>query len=97
MEYEAQLPAGTRIVKVKCLPSHRIHSDRGLRYAISVNADKPQIVNVHTKSKTKIWKKNVLRGYSIGETRHTVRQQVNSTIRIYLLDTGLALSRIEIF
>ena len=37
VEYHVKLPAGQRTIEVLCVPTHRIHAGRGLRYAISLD------------------------------------------------------------
>jgi hypothetical protein len=97
VEYQTELAAGSRRIVVKCLPTHRIYEGLGLRYAISVNGDKPQIVDVDTPTEARAWQTNVLRGYGTGETTHEVNSGGPATIRVYLLDPGLVINRLEIF
>ncbi len=97
IDYNAELKEGTHQITVKCLPTHSINSDYQLRYAISVNGDKPQVVNVNVDASGKVWSKNVLCGFSVGTSEHNVsakKQQTN--IRIYILDPGLVINQIEI-
>jgi hypothetical protein len=96
-EYEVKLPAGQRTVEVICVPTHRIHAGRGLRYAISLGHEPPTIVDVNSAAETPQWDKNVLRGYSIGRSVHKVDQDGMVKIRIALLDPGLLISQIKIY
>ncbi len=97
VEYKVKAPAGSRRVVVKCLPTHRIYEGLQLRYAISVNGDTPQVVDVGAASETRPWQKNVLRGFAQGETNHQVGEGDQVVIRLYLLDPGLVVNRIEVF
>lgn len=94
--FSTTLPAGSRTIQVRCLPTHRQHAGRGVRYAISVNNDAPQVVELETPTDNAQWKENVLRGYAQGSTIHTV-QQGNATIKVYFLDPGLVLSDIKVY
>jgi hypothetical protein len=96
-EYEIQLPAGQRTVEVICVPTHRIHDGRGLRYAVSFNDESPTIVNVDCRAETPPWEQNVLRGYSIGKSSHKLDKDGIVKIRLSLLDTGLLISQIRIY
>jgi hypothetical protein len=96
LDYKVKLTAGSDTITVKCLPTFRLYKGFGLHYAISVNGDEPQIVDVDTPSESKIWSANVLRGYSIGQTTHAVNKTGDGKLRIYLLDPGLVLSQIEV-
>ena len=93
-----KLTDGAHQITIKCLPTHSINNDYQLRYAISVNGDKPQTVNVNVDASGKVWSKNVLYGYSAGTTEHSVTSidKHSTTIRIYLLDPGLVINQIEI-
>ncbi|OCX52914.1 hypothetical protein BEL04_00885 [Mucilaginibacter sp. PPCGB 2223] len=96
VEYKANLTQGENSIIVKCLPTFKLYNGMGLRYAISVNGDMPQIVDINAKADTKEWSPNVLRGYSIGQTKHQVAKAGEGTIRIYLLDPSVVLSQVEI-
>jgi len=95
VEYETMLAEGERTVTVKCLPTQRIHEGRGLRYAVSVNVDEPQVVDVHTTTESFEWRRNVIRGYSMGRSTHHVAAGT-AVVRISLLDTGLVINEIEV-
>ncbi|WP_448699713.1 glycosyl hydrolase 115 family protein [Mucilaginibacter sp. AW1-3] len=94
--YKASLTAGSDSITVKCLPTFKLYNGMGLRYAISVNDDTPQVVDINAKADTKEWSPNVLRGYSIGQTKHQVAKAGEGTIRIYLLDPSVVLSQVEV-
>jgi hypothetical protein len=97
VDYEVRLPKGERKIEVVCLPTHRIHEGRGLRYAISVDGGAPHIENVHSPSKTSDWGTNVLRGYSSASFSFTLDQDMIVMLRIAILDAGLAISEIRIY
>lgn len=96
VEYKANLTQGDNTISVKCLPTFKLYNGMGLRYAISVNGDAPQVVDISARADTKEWAPNVLRGYSIGQTKHQVAKSGEGTIRIYLLDPSVVLSQVEI-
>jgi hypothetical protein len=97
VEYKTSLAAGSRRVVVKCLPTHRVYEGLGLRYAISVNGDTPQVVDVDAASETRPWSTNVLRGYCMGQTSHQVGSDGPTVIRLYLLDPSLVVDQVEVF
>jgi len=96
VEYKANLTEGENNIAVKCLPTFKLYSGMDLRYAISVNGDTPQVVDINAKADTKEWAPNVLRGYSVGQTKHQVAKAGEGTVRIYLLDPSVVLSQIEL-
>jgi hypothetical protein len=97
VEYKLNVSKGEKRIVVKCLPTHRIYDGLGLQYAISVNGGTPQIVNVDAAADTPQWSRNVLRGYSTGETKHPVDASGQAIIRLYLLDPGLVVNELDIF
>jgi hypothetical protein len=97
VEYKADLTPGSRRIVVKCLPTHRIYEGLHVRYAISVNGDTPQIVDVDAAAETRPWSLNVLRGYCTGETTHQVDSSGQAALRLYLLDPGLVINELEVF
>lgn len=96
LEYKANLAQGSNAITVKFLPTFRLYKGFGLRYAISVNNDEPQVIDVNTPSDNKLWAENILQGYSVGQTTHQVAKNGESTIRIYLLEPSLVVSQIEV-
>jgi len=98
VEYEAQLAKGQRTVEVKCVPTFGVYEGRGVRYAVSVNGDRPQVrdISAADNERDSDWARGVLRGYASSKTSHTVDKDGKSRIQIYLLDVSLAVSEIEI-
>ena len=78
------------------MPTQSTDNDEKLYYAISVNNDTPQWMNIHAESESATWKKNVLRGYTEGKSTHQVTVAGENTIRIYFPDEGVVINTIEI-
>jgi hypothetical protein len=95
LEYRVTVEAGARLVSVQCLPTHRIHEGRNLCYAIQVNHGPVEFRDVHCDSQTGQWSKNVLQGFSQGQSLHRV-DAGEALIRLYLLDPGLVVMRLVI-
>jgi hypothetical protein len=96
VEYKTNLSDGKYTISVKALPTHAIQKEQGVRYGISINNDRIQIVNVNYSAENPVWKENVLRGYAVGQTVHSVNSTTASVIRIYLLDAGIVINQLEI-
>ncbi len=88
--------AGEHQVEVKCLPTQGVNNGINVRYAIAVNGDQAQIINVAPASENNTWKQNVLQGYASGITKHQVAKAGKSVIKIYLLDPGVVINQLEI-
>ncbi len=97
VEYEMDLAPGSYILQLRCLPTHAIHKGRGLGMAVTVNGSEPVIQDINNPEENKAWKTDILRGYTEANTPFTVTKQGKQLIRVYLLDTGLALNTLEIF
>lgn len=96
VEYAVSLKSGNYKLSLKCLPTQAIHTGRNLAMAVMVNNQPPQFVDVSQAGDEKKWKINLMRGYSEEIVPININKEGESIIRIYLLDTGLALSRIDI-
>ncbi|MVN20817.1 glycosyl hydrolase 115 family protein [Mucilaginibacter arboris] len=96
LEYQVDLPKGDHRIKIKCLPTFGVYEGRGVRYAISVNDETPQVINVAPASENAVWKQNVLQGYASGETLHHLKNSGKNSIKIYPLDPGTVINQLEI-
>lgn len=83
LEYElAIFTPGALNLSVFCQPTHIADAGRGLRYAVALNDEPPQIVSLETAEYSKAWAANVLRSAATGQTRHQVKQPGRQTLRI---------------
>lgn len=88
---------GPAQIEVRCLPTHRITSDHpGLRYAISVNDEAPQILDLHANEYTPAWNANVLRAYSSGVSEHLLASPGRQVITLRMVDPGIVIDQIII-
>lgn len=96
VEYQVNLAAGDNQITIKCLPTFRIYAGLNMRYAISINQEEPQFVDLNTKAESKAWEQNVLRGYMQGETVYHSATAAKATVRIYMTDPSLVISQIAV-
>lgn len=94
---ELKLPVGHRRVLVRCMPGHAIHEGRGLRVAVSLGYSAPVIQNVDLPAYSDAFNKSVLCGYSVAEAEFDLKTNGSCTLRLALLDPGLAISRIVFY
>lgn len=97
VEYEITVKPGQYILQLRCLPTHAIHKGRNLGMAVTVNGAGPVLLDINNPEENKAWKTDILRGYAEANMPITVSKQGKQLIRVYLLDTGLALNTLEIF
>lgn len=96
VEYSFKLNDPKKELLVQCLPTQAIHSGRALRMAVVIDNQAPLFADVNNPKEDEIWRENVLRGYSQAKFSFEFKEAAYHTVRIYILDTGLALSRIEL-
>lgn len=75
-------------------PTHIADASRGLRYAIALNDEPPQIVSLETAEYSKIWAANVLRSAAVGQTQHAVKQPGRQALHIWMVDPGVVIDKI---
>lgn len=97
IEYEFQTDTSFLELQVRCLPTHRIHMGKALRYAVSVDDGPVQVVDVNAPSKSAAWTMNVMRGFSVGKSSHKLQMRQIHKIRIFFLDAGLVINRLDLF
>ncbi len=83
-------------VSVFCIPTHRIHPGRRLRYAIAIDSETPRMVDVDTAENDKTWAINVLRAAAIGKTEHKNISPGKHTLKIWMVDPGVLLDKIVV-
>ncbi len=89
------------VISTYCLPTHRVHEGRGLRYAIAIDDEPPQIVDFyedggHGGEQSPRWRENVARNAAITVTRHQLTAAGRHTLRIWAVDPGVVLDKIVI-
>jgi len=96
VEYIVNLKAGEYQLSLKSLPTKTINKERNLNMTLVINGQAPQFIDADTSKKDKHWTMSVVRGYFEKVLSFKAEKDGETTIRIYLQDTGLALSQIDI-
>jgi len=97
LEYEMQLfSAGTFEVQVTLAPTQKFQPGEGLHYAVSIDDEAPQIVNVHADSSERAWERSVSNGATVLTSRHKVEQPGKHTLKFWALDSGLVLQKLVV-
>ena len=76
---------GEAALRVALIPNHPVNGG-SIRYAISVDNEKPQVVAYETGFRSEPWKNNVLRNQSLNTTLHKINIPGKHTIHISALD-----------
>lgn len=96
LEYDFYMfEQGDHKITVFCLPAHPVSSDYGLRYAVSIDDAKPQVINFAADEWTPQWDKNVLRGAAITESVHQISKG-RHVLKIWMVDPGVVIDKIII-
>ena len=94
-EFQLPLEKGEHSLQVRLLPTHPVTGEMEARYAISVNDDVPQVISIKAAAKSPKWCGNIVRQFAEGTTLHNVEADGLATVKVYLLDPGMALRSIH--
>jgi hypothetical protein len=89
---------GAVSVKALLSPTQLLWPGSGLRYAISLDNEPPQIVNIHQGYTyfTSSWEQSVADNILVRETRHTITETGYHVLKYWAIDPGVVLQRIVI-
>lgn len=89
--------SGAATVQLACLPTHKITSDHaGCRYAISLNGDPPQVVDINADEFSAAWNVNVLRAAASGNSNHLIASAGLQTLKVWMIDPGVVLDQVTV-
>ena len=75
---------GEALLRTAVIPTQP--NDKGdIRFSVSIDGGKPQILSFREKGRTETWKRNVLRGQAVKETKHSLKKGKH-TLTITALD-----------
>jgi hypothetical protein len=95
LEYDVQLfSSGPLKIEAVLGPTLKFQPGQGLRYAIAIDNEAPQIVNVHGDASEEYWRKLVSDGVAKFVTNHRVDRPGKHTVKFWALDPGLVLQRL---
>lgn len=83
-----------------CIPTLPINNGYQLRFAVSIDNEKPMMVNANLKEpmdeNNPEWKNNVLRSVTIQEVSASISASEKHTLKIKMIDPGVVIDKIEI-
>lgn len=68
----------------------------GLKYAMSVGDETPQVVNVHADESPQAWERSVANNISVHQTVHEIATAGNHTLKFHMISPGLVLQKIVV-
>ena len=78
------------------LPVFAINSFRGAQFAVSIDDERPQLVDISAPEYSTQWKSNVRRNASLSITRHYIDKPGKHVVKLWMVDTGMAFDKIII-
>lgn len=96
-DYRLKARKGLNTIVVKCLPSFPVNPDRKLRYALSVNGGKLQLIDISKPVETPQWAADVIKCYAEGRTTYESSKGEMLKVRVYFIDPGLVLNSVSIY
>jgi hypothetical protein len=96
LEYRMFLfDSGAVTVRVSLSPALNFTgAPHGLRYAVSIDDEPPQIVNATADSSLRAWEQSVADNITIGVSRHHLANAGEHVLKYWLVDPGVVLQRI---
>jgi hypothetical protein len=79
-----------------CVPTHRIHPGRGLRYAVAIDGEPPKMVDIESEEYSKTWSTNVLRAAALGVREHNISATGAHTLKVWMVDPGIVFDKIVV-
>jgi hypothetical protein len=91
----AAAKAGPVEVVVYAVPTHQINETRGLRYAVAMDEEKPQLVDFEQSAgdTNRAWQQNVIHNASVTRTQHTLSRPGRHTLKVFMVDPGVVLEK----
>ncbi|MFH0990249.1 MAG: glycosyl hydrolase 115 family protein [bacterium] len=97
LEYSVHLfSKGEVTVKAYLSPTLNFHNNQGLRYGISFDAERPQIVNMHSKKTFQDWEESVRNNVTVEASKHTFNEPGGHVLKFWAVDPGVVLQKIVI-
>jgi hypothetical protein len=76
-------------------PTLNFHNDEGLRYAIAIDEELPQVISINKEdNNTRIWEGWVANNIIIKTTNHTISKPGKHTIKFWMMSPAIVLQKI---
>jgi hypothetical protein len=97
LEYRMQIATtGAVQVQTTLAPTLKFQPGQGLRYAVSIDDEAPQVVNVHADGSARHWEKIVSDGAAVFSTTHTIDKPGVKTLKVWAIDPGLVVQKLVV-
>jgi hypothetical protein len=97
MEYDVLFNSSGEItISTIIAPTLNIYNNEGLRFAISIDDEQPQLVNIHSWQKPWDWDESVRTNTLNMKTKHSITKPGKHTVKIWMVDPGIVVQRLLI-
>lgn len=89
---------GTVELQTVLAPSLPFVPGRGLRYAVAIGDEQPQIIDflADYKDGDAAWERSVEDGVRIARSRHRINQPGPTTLKLFMVDSGVTVQRLQV-
>jgi len=77
-------------------PTLNFNNTQGLRYAVSIDGEQPQIVNINADNSDAAWSKDVSRNIKIMVSSHYIGKPGIHTLKYWMVDPAVVLQKLVI-
>ncbi|MFD3389964.1 MULTISPECIES: glycosyl hydrolase 115 family protein [Alteromonas] len=95
MEYDLHLfSSGNISIQTIVAPSLNFVPERGMRFAIALGEEPPQIIDILKDNSEKAWQESVKNGVRYAMSSHNVKTPGAKTLKIYAIDPGVVIQKV---
>lgn len=97
LQYQMYLfNSGEVKVEIYLSPTLNFCNTEGLRYAISFDDEKPQIINIHKNKTLQDWEESVRSNITIAVSKHNIKKPGEHVLKFWFVDSGIVLQKIVV-
>jgi hypothetical protein len=97
LEYRMQVATTGKVtVQTILAPTLKFQPGQGFRFAVSIDDETPQIVNVHADESDRHWSRIVSDGAAVFTTTHTIDKPGAKTLNVWAIDPGLVVQKMVV-
>lgn len=75
-------------------PTLNFHNTQGLRYAISIDDEAPQIINLHEGENNRVWEQWVANNIITKNSMHKITKPGAHVVKFWMVDAGIVLQKL---
>ena len=97
LEYDVYTEkVGEITIQTLISPTVEFNGNKGLKFAISLDNENPQVIDIHKDRSNKAWENSVAKNIRMLNSVHTINQPGKHIVKIWLIDPAVILQKIVI-